>query len=178
MSVSKKALADSALVKRVAETYRAELLTVGEVAKQYGVTLHTARAMIAVHMTDEVFDKLKTTRYAASKLAEKNPQYGRAWASDCVDADGYLTRLVDGVRYLVHRLVAANLLGFSHPSMLPTSLIVHHIDENKLNNEPDNLAITTRAGHMRIHERYQMPGEDLLLKKLSVRECIEYMTSK
>ena len=31
--------------------------------------------------------------------------------------------------------------------------IVHHIDGDKLNNDPDNLLLTDRAGHQRIHNR-------------------------
>jgi hypothetical protein len=112
-----------------------------------------------------------------SKLAEKNPQYGREWATDCEDGRGYLTRLVDGKRYFVHRIVVAEYLGL-HPSVLPATMVVHHIDENPKNNHIDNLAIATEVGHQKIHERYLLPSEDLLLKKLSVRECIEYMTSR
>jgi hypothetical protein len=46
-----------------------------------------------------------------------------------------------------HRVAFARLLGTN----LPRNLDVHHIDGNKHNNEPNNLALVTRGGHLRIH---------------------------
>jgi hypothetical protein len=158
-------------------TYKQELVTVAEVAERFGINPVTARAMIRAYIPDEVFTMLKGTRYKQSKLGEKNPQYGRRWASDCEDGRGYLTRLLDGTRYYVHHIVMAEYLGL-HPSQLPDSVNIHHIDENPKNNDISNLCLATQVGHQAIHARYQTTGEDLLLKKLSVRECIEYMTSK
>jgi predicted RNA-binding Zn-ribbon protein involved in translation (DUF1610 family) len=50
--------------------------------------------------------------------------------------------------YPVHRLVAEQRLG----RPLSAGEIVHHIDENPLNNDPANLQITTRAEHTRQHQ--------------------------
>lgn len=176
-SVSKEHMRNRRLVRKVALCYRQELVTVGEVAERFGVNHVTARAMIRAYMTDEEFNTLKGTRYQKSKLGEKNPQFGKRWASDCEDGRGYLTRRVDGIRYFVHHIVMAEYLGI-HPSQLPKGVTIHHIDENTRNNTIDNLCLSTGHGHQKIHERYETPGEDLLLKKLSVRECIEYMTSR
>ena len=176
-SPCKAHLKDRILTRKVANTYRTQLLTIQEVAALHGVNHLTARVMIERCLSPEEFKALKSTRYHKSKLAEKNPQYGREWASDCEDGRGYLTRLVKGKRYFVHRIVFADYLGIP-VELLPESLVVHHIDENPKNNTLDNLAASTDVGHQKIHERYQTPGEDLLLKKLSVREGLEYMTSK
>jgi predicted XRE-type DNA-binding protein len=46
-----------------------------------------------------------------------------------------------------HRLVMAEMLG----RWLTSDEIVHHIDEDKQNNDPGNLELRTRAEHMRIH---------------------------
>lgn len=176
-SPSKTHMRNRVLVRKVAMTYRQELVTLAEVAERFEVNQATARAMIRVYIPDKEFNILKGTRYHASKLGEKNPQYGNRWATDCLDGRGYLTRLVEGVRYYVHHIVMAEYLGI-HPSQMPDNVNIHHIDENPTNNDISNLALTTQAGHQAIHDRYQSPGEDLLLKKLSVRECIEYMTLK
>lgn len=48
-----------------------------------------------------------------------------------------------------HRLVMEQLLG----RKLSSNEIVHHKDEDKTNNEPNNLALTTRKGHIEIHRQ-------------------------
>lgn len=47
----------------------------------------------------------------------------------------------------MHRVVAELKLG---RALLPGE-IVHHIDGDKWNNDPDNLAVMTQAEHARIH---------------------------
>lgn len=53
----------------------------------------------------------------------------------------------DGKQQLEHRLVMARVLG---RPLLRTE-IVHHKDENGLNNTPDNLEVMTQAEHRRLH---------------------------
>jgi len=176
-NASKKHMADAKLCKRVAKEYRTSMKTVQQVADQFSVNHVTARAMIRLHISDADFKKFAHYRYHESKLAEKNPQYGKQWASDCEDGRGYLTRLVKGTRYLVHRIVMAEMLGMS-VDQLPMSMAVHHIDEDGMNNHPDNLALTNDAGHVAMHQRYRYPSEKFQLRALSIREAIEFMTLK
>jgi hypothetical protein len=46
-----------------------------------------------------------------------------------------------------HRVVAEQMLG----RPLRSDEVVHHIDENKRNNDPSNLRVMTQAEHMREH---------------------------
>lgn len=48
---------------------------------------------------------------------------------------------------LEHRLVMADHLG----RPLLSAEIVHHVDENPLNNDPSNLRLMTRGAHTRLH---------------------------
>lgn len=48
---------------------------------------------------------------------------------------------------LLHRVVKENEIG----RLLTNREIVHHKDENKKNNEPDNLEITNRPSHCKLH---------------------------
>jgi hypothetical protein len=54
---------------------------------------------------------------------------------------------VDGKRIAEHRQVMEQKLG----RRLASNEIVHHIDGNPLNNDPDNLMLLTRSEHMRLH---------------------------
>jgi hypothetical protein len=46
-----------------------------------------------------------------------------------------------------HRTVAERALGRS----LKSDEVVHHVDGNKLNNQPPNLIVMTRAAHQKLH---------------------------
>lgn len=48
-----------------------------------------------------------------------------------------------------HRLVVESKIG----RFLRKNEIVHHIDENKLNNAPENLRVMTQSEHLSLHRR-------------------------
>jgi hypothetical protein len=54
----------------------------------------------------------------------------------------------DGLRVLEHRVVCAEKLGLT---AIPDSYEVHHMDENKLNNSPENLYMMHKYEHARLH---------------------------
>jgi len=71
---------------------------------------------------------------------------GNGWLS----AKGHKYHTVNGHKVLEHRAVAERALG----RQLPPGAVVHHIDENRLNNAPANLVICRSAGyHRQIHAR-------------------------
>ena len=47
----------------------------------------------------------------------------------------------------IHRLVMEQIIG----RLLTSNELVHHKDENKVNNNPGNLEIVTRSEHMKLH---------------------------
>lgn len=60
---------------------------------------------------------------------------------------------VEGARHRTHRLVAAKALGKS----LPKGAVVHHVDENKLNNANTNLVLCEdEAYHQLLHLRLRI----------------------
>ncbi len=62
--------------------------------------------------------------------------------------DGYIVlEAKRGQKFHLHRLIMEAKLG----RRLRPDEIVHHIDGNKMNNHPDNLAITNRSEHAKIH---------------------------
>ena len=72
------------------------------------------------------------------------------WKYTYISSEGYLVNCEDrNNKYLVHRKVMEDKLG----RKLKSSEIVHHIDGNKLNNDPDNLMLVTRKEHINIHRK-------------------------
>ncbi|MDP4117648.1 MAG: HNH endonuclease [Bacillota bacterium] len=68
----------------------------------------------------------------------------------------YQGKKVHGVKHDVHRLVMEEKLG----RPLTSSEIVHHGDEDKQNNDPENLELTTRSKHARHHMTGKHPTEE------------------
>jgi len=127
------------------------------------------------------FKALSAIRYSHSKEAEKNPMFGKIgeqhhnWVGLVDDGHGYLTCIKDGKRQFVHRVVMAEALGLAE---LPNTFDVHHIDENqKKNNDLDNLALVTKAGHKKIHYLQAKDSLSVTLKKSRLRDALKYMTS-
>ena len=174
MSICKKHLYDSSIRSQVAILYRESLLTMGQIAMRLDISHHTVCAILNSKIPEVELARLKALKYSESKTGHKNPQKGKPAHNrigDCRDGHGYLTRVVDGKRYFVHRIVIAELLDM-HVSKLPEGLKVHHIDENKENNHPDNLALSTVVGHRSIHMRYLQTPEQQRMKKLSLAQAI------
>lgn len=105
---------------------------------------------------------------------ENNPNYGNRgsqnplWKSDKrISSYGYV--LVDKPEHpfangdgcvFEHRLVAEeylltddNSVEINGKKYLKPELVVHHIDENKTNNNPENLMIMTLAEHASLHSK-------------------------
>jgi hypothetical protein len=60
---------------------------------------------------------------------------------------GYWYISIDGRKIAFHRWVMEQTLGRRFSS----EEIVHHVDGNPMNNDPDNLVILSRAEHTRVH---------------------------
>lgn len=82
-----------------------------------------------------------------------DPLKGKSKVKDgdgCLRSDGYVIYQCENVKTLAHVLVATKALG----KPLPKSAVVHHVDENPSNNDPQNLVICpNQAYHMLIHQR-------------------------
>lgn len=150
MSVSKKALTDVSLCDSVVRQYRSLTMTVGEVAKLFQISAHTAMAILKLHVSPEELARLRGANHSRSKTGKANPMFGRRHAAERILRNGRAA-VWNGKGYTYeHRLTATRMLGL--PS-LPGHLVVHHIDGDKTNNDPDNLAILTQRGHMKLHKQ-------------------------
>ncbi|MGF7431066.1 HNH endonuclease signature motif containing protein [Thermoanaerobacterium thermosaccharolyticum] len=85
----------------------------------------------------------RSVKMKGKLTGNKNPMYKCGhWISN-----GYIFTKINGKDVPIHRLVASTVIG---RPLKPTE-IVHHIDGNKLNNQPQNLLIVTRSQHRTIH---------------------------
>ena len=67
---------------------------------------------------------------------------GRGW----IEA-GYRYVSRGGRKIALHRLIVEEREG----RRLSSNEVVHHVDRNPLNNDPDNLVVLSRAEHQRLH---------------------------
>lgn len=78
-----------------------------------------------------------------------------------IDSHGHMVvRLNNGERMFAHRLVYNDVFG---EVMDTWTNNVHHVDEDKLNNNPDNLKMVTRSQHASIHRNGKTISEKALI---------------
>src|SRR5438132_64820 len=78
----------------------------------------------------------------------------RRQPGETVLRQGHKYMRVDGVMVAEHRLAMERVFG----RRLRSDEIVHHVDGDPTNNDPDNLLVTNRSDHLVLHLR-QMPVE-------------------
>lgn len=86
-------------------------------------------------------------------------------ANGSVNGAGYRTFWKDSQNRYEHRLIWEKLFG-----PIPKGMVLHHRDENRLNNDPANLELIDIKTHRRIHSRtYKLVGGVWL------KQCVECM---
>lgn len=80
-----------------------------------------------------------------------------AWKGGTVNHSGYKMIFVNGKYKFEHRIVIESMIGRN----LSPDERVHHIDGNKLNNSPSNLAIMSKSEHSKLESnRYWTPRKN------------------
>lgn len=181
MSISKSWVLDPQNIAEVLRLYRsADIPTVASIASSLRTTSQNVLAVLRREMPEQERKILAKVRYSISKTGSKNPMKGKKgslhhnWKGDCDDGYGYLTRVRDGQRNFVHRIVMSEALGVE----IPAAFDVHHIDGNRHNNAIDNLAIVTRKGHQTIHSLQVQESSQYALRNFTIGEAVKYLTSQ
>jgi hypothetical protein len=99
-------------------------------------------------------DKLKRSVYACHKKAQ---ELGVKYIPKhrCLTSQGYVIVKTEEGNKLEHRFVMEQKLG----RKLTSKEIVHHKDEDKGNNSPNNLKLTTRKKHINRHRKDLIAGQ-------------------
>ena len=149
MSVSKKRLSDATLCAKVVRQYRTLTMTIDQIAELFKLTPHTVGAILRRDLSEAERKRLRGANHSRSKCAEANPMFGRKTAAERILRKGGAA-VWNGEGYTFeHRIVAAKSLQIPE---LAAHLEVHHIDGDKTNNDPDNLAVVTKRGHRHLHK--------------------------
>jgi hypothetical protein len=144
------------------ELYETTQLTLAEIAQEACVNYSWLHTKIKAKYPDEYRKARKIKNYAASKEGDKNPMKGKYaeahhnYIGDVSDGKGYHMRIKPdwytgriGCKHVfVHHIVMCEALGITE---IPQGFHVHHIDENKTNNNLNNLALLEAGAHARLH---------------------------
>lgn len=163
MSKNMKLITDPQFIMAVRKYFLTTHLPVDTIAQELGTQGATIVEVFRNEFTPEEIRDRKSMVYAASKLGDKNPSFGK-FGEDSLkyggepvaDGNGYLMVLKPdwytgrkGSRYIFqHTLVMCEAIGLTE---LPRGFVVHHIDRDRANNDPSNLALMTMAAHSKLH---------------------------
>lgn len=135
-----------------------------DIAAKYGCDYsRTIRKLwLTVYTKEQLHERFRRL-CAISKLGELNPMYDKKGelhprrTEKTYGARGYVyvetpdwwEGCTKGRKVAEHILIVCKELGLTS---LPLGYVVHHVDEDKANNHPDNLELLTRVEHMSKHK--------------------------
>lgn len=163
------------LVDRVAVAYRDELRSIPDIATEIGwprsrvrqllltmnVKLRSRADGVRLSKRDgrgigENVGKYERTPVIKARISAGRRLWGEKNARGFrVTTNGYveLTRGANKGRS-IHDVIAEQLLG----RPLRRDEVVHHVDHDRANNTPENLAVMTRSEHTRLHRKEAVNG--------------------
>src|SRR3954469_7052558 len=157
MSVSKSFVSNPENIRLVLELYLGDTKpTIVQVSKSIGTTFQNVQNILRNNVDSDRLAFEKALRYSRSKMSTQNPMSGKnlsqhhSYVGQILAPGGYLQEKINGQYVLCHRAVFAAALGIEK---LPPWLDVHHIDENKMNNSIDNLALVSKVAHGKLHSK-------------------------
>lgn len=150
------------LVTQIMETIRSDFsLRYGDIAERFQVSDWLVSVLARKHLTQEERARRYSEINRHAKL-KSNPMTGKTRTShhnakECVMITGYLSewaptwwtgKMPKGNRVHTHQRVWCEA---NNKTQVPDGCVIHHVDENKLNNDLSNLVCLTRREHAQIH---------------------------
>ena len=138
--LEQKHYVEDMLIQDIASELGVSRFVIGYNMRKYGLKT-TPRTP---DTTGRVFSEETIVKMRKSKIGAKNPSYNGGVSS----AYGYIMISVGDNNYRPqHVLFMEEIIG----RRLKKNEVVHHIDENKKNNDISNLRLMTRSAHSRLH---------------------------
>jgi len=155
-------LTEDISLRDLAKKYHSNHQSIGYLFKKSGVPIKDKGEMIATAWKKHPHPRLgkkgplcpvfghKHSEETKQKLREMNlgSKNCRWKTGKTYNSDGYVLITINGKQILEHRLVMAKTLG---RELLPEE-IIHHKNERKADNNPENLEVTTRKEHIKTHK--------------------------
>lgn len=162
--MKRTAAENNVLAAKIVELFENTTLTMTQISDQVGVSWPFVSKTVKNEFTAEYRKERKAGCYRASKLGDKNPMTGKFREAH----HNYIGVVSDGKGYLMvlrpdwytGRLGSKHI--FQHHveyclahglTAIPKGYVIHHKDQVKTNNEPNNLLLLTMADHARLHSR-------------------------
>src|SRR5258708_1998082 len=137
-------------------------LGVQEVIKKYNRSHKTIKKIWQTTYTSNQFKERTSRLCRLHKIGTRNPMFGKIGLEhhSAIEKEetksGYIIVFapiwyqgkLDGNKTYEHIISYCEHNGISQ---LPEGQVVHHLDENKQNNKPDNLILLSIADHRRLH---------------------------
>ena len=129
---------------------------------KHSMTTKEYRALGFLTLSPARLHQLRQSPVGNGKQDGVRHNYGPAhhnWKGGYVGRNGYRYLSVRGIEVLEHRHIASQMLG----RPLGSDEVVHHIDGNRINNSPDNLAVMKRGDHDKLKDgirAYHHTGPD------------------
>ena len=127
--------------KLIRNFYEKHDMTVSEIAFRLNMSRTSVHRVITKYGMKNSRTRGRTLVPGATRIASGSG-YMETFApwSPMASPDGFV---------MTHDLIMSAIIG----RPLAPDEVVHHIDGNKLNNDPRNLALMTRAEHTRLHSK-------------------------
>ena len=114
-------------------------LTAAEIAPHFGCSTYPIK---------QALKRLGLSRPAKRRPGKGSGRNNPAWKGGRRErVDGYIAIWTPGGERLEHQVIMEKTLG----RQLVAGEIIHHIDGNKTNNNPNNLQVMKQSDHIRLH---------------------------
>ena len=151
-------------------------LSIEELAKQHKIRTQTASKYIQLKLGEKQFQRVSALKRSYHKTTGKSRIVITRKNGAILDGHGYI--LIPTPLWLKrqqkytyeHQVVMLKKLGLE---MLPKDFVIHHINEDKTDNNLNNLVLLTNSAHMYLHTHSQN-----ISNKLTLWEYEEFMIWK